>query len=400
MTTSAEIRQRLIETLQLDLVGPGPGHALESERLWDSEAPSRWYLTGFLVPTEAPESQRHDPESEEVLDAVVGSDEGPGDDDVEPDKAPARKVFLPSSLGISVLVPKDVKALSAEVFWGDYTKVSSEDAEHPDRKVWQRTQRMHAVDVSLPPKGLGRTELPDSRGVCLYVSARDVSNLGPKGGELPAGTRAISVFVVNERDPEAEDDEGHLFQAHHLEAQGRLRRAAEPCGLVDDDADERIADLCAATPSSSPGGVSTDAIVEGDACHEVRSTWIPVAAVQKVDRPASPASSSMEKPRPCRPRPRRKPLGAFGTDTVPDRDARRRRPSSGAPRSRRILDRCEPRAGASPRGLSSRRPARVEARLANRTMALRRASERRSQGWRPDQVSEPTWRPFHSRSCS
>ena len=74
---------------------------------------------------------------------------------------------------------------------------------------------MMLAALSLPPKGLKRTELPDSRGVCLYVSARDVSNLGPRGGDLPAGTRAVSVFVVNERNPEVEErvDEGHLFQA-------------------------------------------------------------------------------------------------------------------------------------------------------------------------------------------
>ena len=378
MTTSAEIRQRLIETLQLDLVGPGPGHALESERLWDSEAPSRWYLTGFLVPTEAPESQRHDPESEEVLDAVVGSDEGPGDDDVEPDKAPARKVFLPSSLGISVLVPKDVKALSAEVFWGDYTKVSSEDAEHPDRKVWQRTQRMHAVDVSLPPKGLGRTELPDSRGVCLYVSARDVSNLGPKGGELPAGTRAISVFVVNERDPAAEDDEGHLFQAHHLEAQGRLRRAAEPCGLVDDDADERIADLQYrdAFEFSVGHGVSTDAIVEGDACHEVRSTWIPVAAVEKIV-PAGIAGVelSMEKLAALQTAAEAKAaLGAFGTEygawIAKQRTAAPTQPRR-AEVAKDLLDRCELARQRIAQGLVELEdPLVLEAfQIANRTMA-------------------------------
>lgn len=160
MTTSAEIRTKLVETLQLDVVGPGPGHVLEAEQLWENEPPSRWYLTGFLVPTEAPESQRHDPESEEVLDAVVGSDDGTGDDDVEPDKAPARKVFLPSSLGISVLVPKGVKTLSAEALWGDYTKVASQDPEHPERKMWQRAQRVHVVEVSLPPRGWDAPSCP------------------------------------------------------------------------------------------------------------------------------------------------------------------------------------------------------------------------------------------------
>jgi hypothetical protein len=76
--------------------------------------------------------------------------------------APARKVYLPSSLGISVLAPEGVKTLSAEVLWGDYKEVPSEDPEHPERKVWQRTQRRHAVDLSLPPpQSLDRTELLD-----------------------------------------------------------------------------------------------------------------------------------------------------------------------------------------------------------------------------------------------
>jgi hypothetical protein len=408
MTTSAEIRTKLIETLQLDLVGPGPGHALEAERLWESEPPSRWYLTGFLVPTAAPESQRHDPESEEVLDAVVGSDEGTGDDDVEPDKAPARKVFLPSSLGISVLVPKGVTMLSAEVLWGDYTKVSSQDPEHPGRKAWQRTQRCHAIDVPIPPKGLSPpTELPDSRGVRLYVSARDVSNLGPKGGELPAGTRAVSVFVVNERDPEAEErvDEGHIFQAQLIlklkegfVARPNLR------GITHDDADERIADLQYrdAFEFGVGHGVSTDAIIEGDACHEVRSTWIPVAAVEKVD-PTSIAGVelSMEKLAAMQTAAEAKAaLGAFGTEygawiakqraTAPTQNRR-------AEVAKELLDHCELARKRIARGLVELEdPLVLEAfRIANRTMgAAARQRTAQLKGWSPDQVGAPMWRPF------
>src|ERR1700733_6002393 len=100
MTTSAEVRAQLVATLQLDLVGPGPGHPLEAEQLRNQDAPSRWYLTGFLVPTKAPDEQRSDPESDEILDAAAGSEDGTGDDDVEPDPAPVRKAYLPSSLGI------------------------------------------------------------------------------------------------------------------------------------------------------------------------------------------------------------------------------------------------------------------------------------------------------------
>jgi len=43
-----EVRGQLVEALRLDLVGPDNGSDLEAEVL--TQAPSRWYLTGFLVP--------------------------------------------------------------------------------------------------------------------------------------------------------------------------------------------------------------------------------------------------------------------------------------------------------------------------------------------------------------
>src|SRR5438874_11661473 len=49
MATSAEIRQRLATELRLDLIGPSH---LERELVNEilPDPPSRWYLTGFLVP--------------------------------------------------------------------------------------------------------------------------------------------------------------------------------------------------------------------------------------------------------------------------------------------------------------------------------------------------------------
>ena len=61
---------------------------MEEEQLWANEPPSRWYLTGFLVPSAAPMEQKHDATSEERLDAVVGSANDPAerfnDGDVDP----------------------------------------------------------------------------------------------------------------------------------------------------------------------------------------------------------------------------------------------------------------------------------------------------------------------------
>lgn len=56
--TSADVRERLIEALRLDLIGPEPGGEHAGEVL--PMPPSRWYLTGFLMPYEGGEAQRTD----------------------------------------------------------------------------------------------------------------------------------------------------------------------------------------------------------------------------------------------------------------------------------------------------------------------------------------------------
>ena len=54
MNDAAAVRSRLLDALRLDLVGPRPGepgHDAYTEEVLPV-APSRWYLTGFLVPYE------------------------------------------------------------------------------------------------------------------------------------------------------------------------------------------------------------------------------------------------------------------------------------------------------------------------------------------------------------
>jgi hypothetical protein len=46
LMTSPEARAKLVEALQLDLVGPWPEHPFARELL--PENPTRWYLTGYL----------------------------------------------------------------------------------------------------------------------------------------------------------------------------------------------------------------------------------------------------------------------------------------------------------------------------------------------------------------
>ena len=84
-------------------------------------APSKWYLTGFLVPHEAPADQRSDDDSDDGLDQVDPAVEG--DDDNAPEATSARKAFFPSSMGLSVLVPRDTTVLQLRIAWADYVPI-------------------------------------------------------------------------------------------------------------------------------------------------------------------------------------------------------------------------------------------------------------------------------------
>src|ERR1700720_1842205 len=114
--TSVEVREGLVDALGLDLVGPEPGSKYETETL--PMPPSRWYLTGYLVPFMAPESQRREVTADDELD-LIGATAGT-DDDAPPERASARKVFFPSSIGLSVLVLSGTKSLRITAQWGDY----------------------------------------------------------------------------------------------------------------------------------------------------------------------------------------------------------------------------------------------------------------------------------------
>jgi hypothetical protein len=152
---SAQVRSELISVLKLDLIGPEPGHPRETETL--DRVPSREYLTGFLVPFEPPSGQvksesASDPTEEEQIDLF--SNKAATDDDQTPEGGSARRAFFPSSMGISVLVPKAASAIKAVVEWGDYKKAvpadgKGEEGSASTREQWKRTQRRQEIVVPI-----------------------------------------------------------------------------------------------------------------------------------------------------------------------------------------------------------------------------------------------------------
>ena len=97
LETSAAVRTSLIEALRLDLIGPSPDDAIHASEIIP-QAPSRWYLSGFLVPYEAKLSDRTDPDSNDSFESEITKGASNGDDEKPPETASARKGHFPSSM--------------------------------------------------------------------------------------------------------------------------------------------------------------------------------------------------------------------------------------------------------------------------------------------------------------
>src|SRR4051812_30843785 len=172
--TSAEVREQILDSLTLDLVGPvarlKAGNYLEQEILPGTTAPLRWYLTGFLAPYAAKPEEKTDEGSGEQIDLIppkTGLD-----DEAAPESASSRKTPFPSSMGLSVLVPRNCPSVTATVTWGDYEAVMAEESV----TAWQRSPQWGQEVLSIPEKDTPRkvTPLKNSGGLDLVLSVRTI----------------------------------------------------------------------------------------------------------------------------------------------------------------------------------------------------------------------------------
>jgi hypothetical protein len=282
--TSAEVRQQLVDALRLDLVGPRESLGSPDEVL--PQRPSSWYLTGFLVPLDADESQRGEETAAEEVDEV---DDSAGlEDATPPEPASARRKYLPSSIGLSVLVANDTRQLNVIARWGDYHLTKAGDGQGGPVE-WRRTPNEQQVSIDLPERTTQPREkdVPGSGGLRIAASVRPVNTTG-REGDLPTGVRSVSIFLVNRRKPAPDDtrDEAFAFQAE-IQVGNQDAFVARPNlrSLESEDWDERVADLQYRDACEYAVGhnTSTEAKLEnGDRCRSVRTCWIPQAEVERV----------------------------------------------------------------------------------------------------------------------
>src|SRR5262249_50627992 len=114
---------------------------------------------------------------------------------------------------------------------------------------WRRQPRHVAMTLDLPDDTAKAVErdVPGSDGLRIALSVRPVQTLGIAEGMVPAGTRSVSIFLVNHRTPLLTDetwDERFIFQA------GLAVHSEEPLiprpnlkGLFTEEWDERVSDL-------------------------------------------------------------------------------------------------------------------------------------------------------------
>ena len=284
--TSADVRARLTHALRLDLVGPAPAEPQATEAL--PFAPSRWYLTGFLVPWNAPDRQKRDEEDTQG-EFEFGQAGGAGeDDDSTPEPRAARRSHFPSSMGLSVLVSAEARELRIVVGWGDYKAFDRDGVPNGE---WRRTPRSETVTVQLGARTAtpSPADVPNSDGLEIVTSVREVQGLEELRG-LPKGTRAVSVFLVNKRDAlQASDDrrdERSVFQTHlSIECDQPFVPRLNPRGRAHHDPDERIADLQYrdVMEFAVGHGTSVRAVVADGTCARAETTWMPQSEVERVE---------------------------------------------------------------------------------------------------------------------
>jgi hypothetical protein len=446
--TSVEIRSKLVEALQLDLVGPGNGHAFAHELL--PESPTRWYLTGFLVPSDAPLEQRIDETATEQIDSG-GSDSG-GDDAVEIDRGPARRSILPSSMGLSVFVQPELESLEVTVSWGDYVYEGGEEEEDSARSEesdetsdeqlplpdegesdvprhvpgedssgaaahlkpgWRRKPREETLSVLLEAREKPlEVTVPNGSGLSIVATVRPVSATAIGADRLPMGTRSVALFLVNRRKPDLK----RKYRAFAFQTSLQLR-ADKPFvprpdlrtnfgSEVGGQWDELVADLQYRDifEYAVGHGVSVTADVDTSGkCSAVRTTWIPCGEVEWVVPAEIPdVELGME---------------ALGVLADADQAAVKLKPLSDHYRSwindqrsnlqgldaqrtdtaKSLLIQAEHAAKRIDAGISMlSEPDVLEAfRLANRTMAMAaRRREAIQRSTEPSEVGAPRWRPF------
>lgn len=287
--------------------------------------PSTFYLAGMIAPSaDAPAAPVDEAaakeeaalaavsqlEGDETVGEVADRDEG---SDADTARAP-RRSFLPSSIGLTVLVPEGVGEIMARVTWGDYLpeppladalvlpeaaepRVEGEKQErapYASDLTWRRVPREERLtirlvegerDLVLPGSGTpGRAAGAD--GMVLALRVRSVrATLLPDGSTRCV--RTVTAFLVNRRAQVVRryTDVATAFQARiDLSCEAGFAPRDDLSTINAEEWDQRLADLhygdCRAFASGH--NVAADWDEEAGACRRAWTEPLPCQEVKGV----------------------------------------------------------------------------------------------------------------------
>jgi hypothetical protein len=209
-----DARDALIETLRYELLGP-----LEPQEEID-ESPLSRYLIGML----APFGTLVAPEEDESLDSAGGTEEDVDSPDVGSDQAgemeatpPMSQALSPSSIGMSCLVPGNVRRLVVTTRWGDYARLpeakneqeNESPAEDADADKGDGTPDEGGKRKRRPPQRWKRTPVEATEIPVDLKAEKGLQRIRVRGDDeiyvehvtRPIGNAvAVSLFLVNRRE--------------------------------------------------------------------------------------------------------------------------------------------------------------------------------------------------------
>lgn len=187
----AEVRQKVIDALTIDLMGP-----ISEDEILD-ENPMYAYIIGMLYP-QGISTVEDTNMSEQEIESDVSYEEGDytstsDEDDNEP--MTPTKFKQQSSMGISFYVKSNTEAINLDVTWGDYVKSSEnrEDKEGKTRNIAvysrQKMKETLKLRISELEKQSKEYSLTIDSNIRVYITCIKLKN----------GYSLITAYVINKR---------------------------------------------------------------------------------------------------------------------------------------------------------------------------------------------------------
>ena len=199
----AEVRQKIIDMLKVDLMGP-----IDENEVLD-ENPRHAYIVGMLAPQtgkDSPASVMNEQEVDADISYEDSEDYTSGEDD-ENEPIMSTRFKLPSSIGISFYIESSTPSINLAISWGDYTKSTEKRLNKEGKEISvscytrQPMSETIVVNFSEFQKNKEYRLIADSN---VYVHISRIA--------LKKGFSLVTAYVINKRRTPESNVESLMFQ--------------------------------------------------------------------------------------------------------------------------------------------------------------------------------------------